>query len=74
MFGCNALLWENDIGQDVRYWTFTNWATWQANKPATTIPDSYIPDAGLQALGHNRRRRGSAVASVRESLRQEDNE
>ena len=53
-----------------------NWAGWVSDAPAwfaprvvSTEPDEYIPEPQLEALGANRQRRGSASASVRESMR-----
>jgi hypothetical protein len=68
IFGCNLLLWESDIGEEVKAWTAENWARWKEEKPAwftvETVPDRFIPAAELQQLGHNRKRRGSAAGSV----------
>ncbi|GMI28579.1 hypothetical protein TeGR_g15270 [Tetraparma gracilis] len=74
IFGCNLLLWESDIGEEVRAWTAQNWARWKEEKPAwfkvEKVPDRFIPAAELQQLGHNRKRRGSAAGSIRESFRE----
>ncbi|GMI21529.1 hypothetical protein TeGR_g5862 [Tetraparma gracilis] len=74
IFGCNLLLWESDIGEEVRAWTAENWARWKEEKPAwfkpEQVPDHFIPAAELAQLGHNRKRRGSAAGSVRESFRE----
>jgi hypothetical protein len=34
------------------------------------VPDNFIPAAELEQLGHNRKRRGSAAGSVRDSFRE----
>jgi hypothetical protein len=73
----NRMMWERDIGADVKAWTFENWATFVEEKPAwftpliiATVPDEYIPPQFLAGLGGaNRVRRGSAALSVRESMR-----
>ncbi|GMI24152.1 hypothetical protein TeGR_g7569 [Tetraparma gracilis] len=74
IFGCNLLLWENEIGEDVKAWIAENWARWKEEKPAwfkvETVPDRFIPAGELEQLGHNRKRRGSAVGSIRESFRE----
>ncbi|GMI21069.1 hypothetical protein TeGR_g6741 [Tetraparma gracilis] len=74
IFGCNLLLWESDIGGEVRTWTTENWERWKEEKPqwftVELVPDHFLPAAELEQLGHNRKRRGSAVGSVRESFRE----
>jgi hypothetical protein len=74
IFGCNLLLWESDIGEEVKAWTAENWARWKEEKPAwfkpERVPDQFIPVGELAKLGHNRERRGSAAGSVRESFRE----
>jgi hypothetical protein len=52
-----------------------NWARWKEEKPAwfkvEMVPDRFIPAGELEALGgNNRKRRGSAAGSVRESFRE----
>jgi hypothetical protein len=77
ILACNRLLWESDIGADVKAWTLENWERWEEEKPEwftpvirATAPDEYIPPRFLVELGgFNRERRGSAVLSVRESMR-----
>ena len=77
IFGCNKLLWESDIGAEVMEWTRAHWAEWTREKPEwftlfiiATVPDEYIPAEHLIGLGGaKRQRRGSAVESVRESVR-----
>jgi hypothetical protein len=73
IYGCNLLLWESDIGEQVRVWTAENWARWKEEKPVwfkvEVVPDQFVPAAELENLGHNRKRRGSAVGSVRDSFR-----
>jgi hypothetical protein len=77
IFRRNKILWEKEIGGQVREWTMANWATWESEKPEwftanakSSVPDSYIPGEFLVGLGGaNRVRRGSAAVSVRESLR-----
>ncbi|GMI42282.1 hypothetical protein TeGR_g9462 [Tetraparma gracilis] len=70
----NLLLWESDIGEEVKAWTAENWARWKEEKPAwfkpESVPDQFIPAGELQQLGQNRKRRGSAAGSVRESFRE----
>jgi hypothetical protein len=74
VFGYNLLLWESDIGNEVKAWTAENWARWKEEKPAwfkpEKVPDRFIPAAELEQLGYNRMRRGSAAGSVRESFRE----
>jgi hypothetical protein len=74
----NLLLWESDIGDEVKAWTAENWARWSEEKPSwfkpETVPDRFIPAAGLEQLGHNRKRRGSAAESLRESFREREEE
>jgi hypothetical protein len=74
IFKRNLLLWESDIGEEVKAWTAENWARWSEEKPAwfkpETVPDRFIPAAGLEQLGYNRKRRGSAAESLRESFRE----
>jgi hypothetical protein len=74
IFACNLLLWESDIGEEVKAWTAENWARWGEEKPAwfkpELVPDHFIPAAELQQLGHDRKRRGSAAGSIRESFRE----
>jgi hypothetical protein len=73
IFTKNLLLWESDIGDEVKAWTAENWARWKEEKPpwfkVERVPDKYIPAGELEQLG-NRKRRGSAAASVRESFRE----
>jgi hypothetical protein len=74
IFTTNVLLWESDIGEEVKAWTAENWAGWSEEKPAwfkpEIVPDRFIPVGALQQLGYNRKRRGSAAGSVRESFRE----
>ena len=74
IFGNNLLLWESDIGEEVKAWTAENWARWSEEKPAwfkpEVVPDRFIPVGELQQLGLNRKRRGSAAGSLRESFRE----
>jgi hypothetical protein len=67
-----VLLWEIDIGEEVKAWTAARWAMWKEERPpwfkAELVPDRFIPDGELQQLGDNRKRRGSAAGSIRESL------
>lgn len=78
IFTYNRLLWESEIGDDVRRWTHENWGAWVAAKPGwftkaciAQVPDSYIPNEFLNGLGGaHRRRRGSAAGSIRESFRE----
>jgi hypothetical protein len=74
IFSSQRLLWESDIGAEVKAWTAANWGTWRAEGAewfkVELVPDEFIPAAELALLGHNRARRGSAVGSVRESFRE----
>ncbi|GMI33233.1 hypothetical protein TeGR_g2775, partial [Tetraparma gracilis] len=76
IFKRNLLLWESDIGNEVKAWTRANWARWKEEKPAwfkpEQVPDQFIPAAELEQLGHDRKRRGSAAGSIRESFREKD--
>jgi hypothetical protein len=73
LFTNNVLLWESDIGEEVKAWVAENWARWKEEKPAwfkpEQVPDRFIPVGELEQLGYNRQRRGSAAGSVRESFR-----
>jgi hypothetical protein len=75
IFRRNLLLWDGDIGDEVRAWVAKEWKKWQEETPAwfkvERVPDQFIPQAELGALGCNRERRGSAARSVRESVAQE---
>ncbi|GMI26215.1 hypothetical protein TeGR_g13329 [Tetraparma gracilis] len=74
IFSMNLLLWESDIGEEVKAWVAENWARWKEESPpwfkAEMVPDQFVPAGDLEQLGHNRKRRGSAVGSVRESFRE----
>jgi hypothetical protein len=74
IFTNNLLLWESDIGNEVKAWAAENWARWSEEKPTwfkpEMVPDQFIPAAELQQLGHNRKRRGSAAGSITESFRE----
>jgi hypothetical protein len=78
---CNRVLWEDELGEEVKAWTFENWERWDREKPdwwtlqiISTVPDEYIPPRFLAGLGGaNRERRGSAAGSVRESFRRLSN-
>jgi hypothetical protein len=78
IFSTNLLLWESDIGEEVRAWTAERWGGWKEEKPAwfkvELVPDRFIPAGELEQLGHNRERRGSAAGSVRESFRESSRE
>ncbi|GMI34807.1 hypothetical protein TeGR_g8060 [Tetraparma gracilis] len=78
IFKRNLLLWESDIGEEVKAWTSANWARWSEEKPSwfkpEMVPDRFIPAAGLEQLGYNRKRRGSAAESLRESFREREEE
>jgi hypothetical protein len=75
IFRRNLLLWEADIGQHVKAWVGENFERWQEEKPewfrVEKIHDQFLPAGALEQLGSNRKRRGSAARSVRESLRGE---
>jgi hypothetical protein len=74
IFSINLLLWEEEIGDQVRAWTAENRARWKEEKPEwfkpEIVPDRFIPAGELAVLGSNRARRGSAARSVRESSRE----
>jgi hypothetical protein len=73
VFKRNVLLWEGDIGDEVRGRTAENWTKWKAEKPPwfniELVPEAYIPAGELEGMG-GRKRRGSALRSVRESFRE----
>ena len=75
IFGCNLLLWEREIGEEVKTWLAEGWGRWKEEKPPwfkiEMVPDQFVPAVELQQLGFNRKRRGSAAGSVRESFREE---
>jgi hypothetical protein len=74
---CQRLMWEAEIGEEVKAWTMENWARWTEEAPEWfneeiigAVHDEYIPPQFLAQLGGaNRERRGSANVSVRESMR-----
>lgn len=76
IFDCNVLLWEAELGEEVKAWTMANWAHWEETKPdwftdvvVATVPDSYIPAEFVRRRGGaERTRRGSAARSIRESM------
>jgi hypothetical protein len=74
IFKTNMLLWESEIGEEVRAWAAQNWGQWQSDGEewfqVDFVPDKFVPAQELQALGNDRRRRGSAVGSIRESFRE----
>ncbi|GMI38344.1 hypothetical protein TeGR_g7204 [Tetraparma gracilis] len=74
IFASNLLLWESNIGEEVKAWAAENWERWREEKPAwfkpELVPDQFIPAAELEQLGYNRKRRGSASGSARESFRE----
>ncbi|GMI30077.1 hypothetical protein TeGR_g6475 [Tetraparma gracilis] len=74
IFTCNLLLWESDIGEEVKAWLAEGWGRWKEEKQTwfkvEMVPDRFIPAAELEQLGYNRKRRGSAVGSIRESFRE----
>jgi hypothetical protein len=76
IFECNRLKWESDIGSQVSAWTLENWDKWKEEKPAwfkaEQVPDVFVPERELAALGQNRKRRGSAAGSIRESFRESE--
>jgi hypothetical protein len=69
-----VLLWESYLGVVVMGWTGVGWGRWKEEKPAwfkvELVPDHFIPAVELEQLGYNRKRRGSAAGSVRESFRE----
>jgi hypothetical protein len=74
VFRRNLLLWDGDIGEEVKKWTAEGWARWKEEKPVwfkvEIVPDRFVPAGELEQLGYNRKRRGSAVESMRESVRE----
>jgi hypothetical protein len=84
IFGFNRLKWEADIGDEVRAWVAENLDRWKEDAAGQgeagkwfeveKIPDGFLPKEELVALGPNRRRRGSAVESMRESFRESTRE
>jgi hypothetical protein len=76
IFGCNLLLWEGDIGEEVKAWVAEGWGGWKEEKPAwfkpATVPDRFIPAGERPQLGYNRKRRGSAAESLRQSFRERE--
>ena len=58
IFRKNKLVWEADIGKDVRAWTLSNWERWDRDKPewftprvVARVPDEYIPPRFLANTG-----------------------
>jgi hypothetical protein len=74
IFSKNLLLWESDVGEDVKAWTTENWGRWKEESPPwfkpETVPDQFVPTGELEHLGHNRQRRGSASDSLRQSFQE----
>jgi hypothetical protein len=78
IFKRSVFLWSR-IKEDVKAWTMDNWSTWDDDKPdwftdkfVSSVPDEFIPARFLRKLGGERgerERRGSAVPSIRDSLR-----
>jgi hypothetical protein len=72
VFGINLLMWERTIGDEVKAWVAENWTRWKEEKPAwfdeALVPDQFVPATELEVLGYDRKRRGSASGSVRESF------
>ena len=78
VFTSHSDLW-SDIKDDVKAFTFANWARWEAEKPTwfndnfkALVPDEYIPKAALdelnrQSLGGQRRRSSVFAGNVAES-------
>jgi hypothetical protein len=64
LFRMQRLLWEGDIGEDVKAWCGENWARWKEEREEwfkpELVPDEYIPARELALLGGARKRRGSA--------------
>jgi hypothetical protein len=78
IFGSNRLLWEKELGHEVKKFTLGNWERWVEERPEwfdeqtiASVPDEYIPARFLGGLGGaaGRKRRGSAANSVAESIR-----
>jgi len=72
----NHISMSRRIKTDVIEYMAENWAEWEERKPSwftpgfiSKIPDEFIPQANLEALGGGARRRRSSVNSVRELLR-----
>jgi hypothetical protein len=56
VFRSNRLLWEPEIGDQVKAWTLENWAhfegeAWFNAKVKARVPKEYIPAAALQQMG-----------------------
>ena len=70
----NHISMSQRIKNNVKEYMAENWAEWERTKPSwftpgfiSKIPDEFIPQQNLDALGGARRRR-SSVNSVRELL------
>ena len=70
----NHISMSQRIKNNVKEYIAENWAEWERTKPSwftpgfiSKIPDEFIPQQNLDALGGARRRR-SSVNSVRELL------
>jgi hypothetical protein len=78
IFTNNLLLWENELGDEVREWVKEGWAGWkEEGEPwfkVELVPDAFVPAEELVLMGVNRKRRGSAAGSIRESFREEPGE
>jgi hypothetical protein len=76
IFFYHVAKWERIRG-DVKAWTHARWGAWVTEEPAwftplfvAGVPDEFIPPEFLNRMGGQmRQRRGSAAASVRESMR-----
>jgi hypothetical protein len=71
----NLLLWESEIGEEVKAWTAAGWERWKEESPpwfkVEIVPDTFVPAGELELLGGaDRKRRGSAAGSMRESFRE----
>ena len=66
VFECNRSQWRS-IEAAVNEWTHANWARWEEEKPEwfteqiiSMVPDEFVSKQGLERLGSERKRRGSA--------------
>ena len=68
------ILWEKDIGDEVKAWVAEGWGRWKEEKPAwfkpELVPDQFVPVQEMEQMGYNRQRGGSAAGSLKESLRE----
>ncbi|GMI19434.1 hypothetical protein TeGR_g7143 [Tetraparma gracilis] len=76
IFTNNLLLWESDIGEEVKAWTAENWARWSEEKPpwfkVEVVPDRFLPVGELQQLGTSKKSIQIQLSQFIEGVGQKD--